>query len=374
LRVDIFDFHLPESNIASEPARPREAAKLLCADAEKIADKTIADLPSLLQPNDILVFNNTRVIPARLYGKRGEVKVEILLHKELPDRRWKSFARPAKRLRIGDEIIFADDFSAIVEEKLESGEVVVSFAPYNHLSSPPCAGISGNTHRSIVLPKIPAQGGDDNRGFLEKLTKYGQMPLPPYIPRAQGNRAEDAQDYQTCYAEYDGSVAAPTAGLHFTPNLLKKLQQKGINFAYVTLHVGGGTFLPVKVEDTSEHLMHHEWAELTEENLQLIKQAKSKGGKVIAVGTTSLRVLESASASGELQTFMGETNIFITPGYKFKTVEKLLTNFHLPKSTLFMLVCAFSGIDKMKNIYNHAIENNYRFYSYGDACLLDLNR
>jgi len=286
-----------------------------------------------------MVFNDTRVIPARLYGKRGDAKIEILLHKKYSDTSsWQCFAKPAKKLRAGDTVIFADDFLAVVTDKLASGEVVLQFE------------YSENT-------------------LHEKLAAHGHMPLPPYIERA--DNSQDREHYQTVYAKHDGSVAAPTAGLHFTNALLSAIDAMGVKRVHVTLHVGGGTFLPVKAEDTADHVMHSEYAAVTQEAADAINQAKEQGGRVIAVGTTSLRTLESATdAMGKLHAFADETSIFITPGYRFKLVDMLLTNFHLPRSTLFMLVCAFAGTDAMKNAYNHAIANHYRFYSYGDACLL----
>jgi len=281
------------------------------------------------------VFNDTRVIPARLFGRRGEAKIEILLHKNMGNGQWSCFAKPAKKLKSSDEVSFADDFSASVVEKQPDGQVVLQF-------------------------------GDD---LHEKLAKYGHMPLPPYIKR--DDNAADKERYQTVYAREEGSVAAPTAGLHFTPALLAAIDIAGAKRAHVTLHVGGGTFLPVKADDTNEHVMHSEYAEISKETADAINTAKKAGGRVIAVGTTSLRTLESAADdNGVVHPFARETNIFITPGYKFKAVDMLLTNFHLPKSTLFMLVSAFCGLENMKTAYEEAVSKNYRFYSYGDACLL----
>lgn len=308
---------------------------LVVGDA--VADAGIRDLLEHVRAGDIMVFNDTRVIPARLFGKRGDAKVEILLHKQLA-KGWQCFAKPAKRLKEGDTLQFADDFSAQVVGKLDSGEVVLSFE------------------------------GDDSH-FHAKLLQHGHMPLPPYIRRADD--AGDQERYQTVYAKHDGSVAAPTAGLHFTGELLDALDQKGVKRVHVTLHVGGGTFLPVKVDNTEEHVMHSEFAMVSEEVAAAINQAKASGGRVIAVGTTSLRTLESAAdIQGNVRIFSAETDIFITPGYQFKVVDMLLTNFHLPKSTLFMLVSAFCGLERMKTAYAHAISCQYRFYSYGDACLL----
>ena len=348
MQVSLFDFHLPDSAIADFPASPKESAKLLCvAKNGNLQDKHIYDLPDLLQSGDLLVFNNSKVIPARLYGKRDEIKIETLLHKRIGEQStgdcqvWKCFARPAKRLKVGQTISFADDFSGEVMEKLESGEVILSF---------------GYSQQEFHL-------------FLEQ---YGQMPLPPYIKRDDGSLAEDKHNYQTCYAKAEGSVAAPTAGLHFTPELLQKFVGNGVETAFVTLHVGGGTFLPVKVDDTADHVMHSEFGSVCEQVASQVNKAKSEGRRVIAVGTTSLRLLESAAGDdGIVQPFYGETDIFITPSYKFKAIDAMITNFHLPKSTLFMLVCAMSGIENIKAAYAHAIENNYRFYSYGDACFLE---
>jgi S-adenosylmethionine:tRNA ribosyltransferase-isomerase len=262
------------------------------------------------------------------------------LHKKLLSGQWQCFAKPAKKLKLGDSIVFSADFYATVAEKLESGEVVLQF--------------------------------EDEEQFYPKLERYGQMPLPPYIERQrETSNASDKQDYQTLYAKHDGSVAAPTAGLHFTDDLLKRIDAAGVQRVHITLHVGGGTFLPVKVEDTKDHVMHSEYAVVTEEAAKAINTAKAKGGRIIAVGTTSMRTLESASdENGVLHPFSAETNIFITPGYRFRMVDKLMTNFHLPRSTLFMLVSAFAGLETMKNAYNHSITNGYRFYSYGDTSLL----
>lgn len=342
MKTSLFDFELPQSLIADHPVSPRDAARMLVVDAV-LRDKNIRDLPSFLKPGDVMVFNDTRVIPARLLGKRRDAKVEILLHKPYAEAlgRWQCFAKPAKRLSPRDVIEFGEDFSAIVVDKLSGGEVILQFQ-------------------------------EDAKSLKEKLERFGHMPLPPYI-RREDNSA-DRQQYQTVYAKHDGSVAAPTAGLHFTEPLLHAIDSAGVERAHVTLHVGGGTFLPVKVEDTDEHVMHSEFATVSAAVAEKINRAKEQGGRVIAVGTTSLRTLESAAgADGKLRAFSGETNIFITPGYKFKMVDMLLTNFHLPRSTLFMLVSAFCGLDRMRAAYAHAIAKEYRFYSYGDACLLYWN-
>ncbi len=377
MKTSLFDFDLPPQRIATEPALPRDSARMLVV-GDKLQDKKITDLLEFLRPGDVMVFNDTKVIPARLMGRRGEAKIEVLLHKLLPlplgeggvrakpntekaliltfSHRekgfihWQCFAKPAKKLKIGDSVKFADDFSAEVVQKYDDGQILLKF-------------------------------GDED--FATKLEKYGVMPLPPYIEKARGHpeRSEgspslgdpsalpqdDRINYQTVYARSEGSVAAPTAGLHFTEDLLAKIDKAGVKRVHVTLHVGGGTFLPVKADDTKDHVMHSEYAVVSGEAADIINSAK----RVIAVGTTSVRTLESASnAKGMVQEFAGETDIFITPGYKFKVVDVMLTNFHLPKSTLFMLVSAFSGLEKMQSAYAHAIAHNYRFYSYGDACLL----
>ena len=338
MRVSYFDFSLPPENIALRPATPRESAKLLLVD-KQFRDHTIADLPSLLKPTDVLVFNDTRVIPAALSGMRiGRLgttpKIEALLHMRLDGARWKAFVKPAKKLEQGDTVRFGE-LAAIVEHKGEAGEVTLHF--------------------SVANAELDAA-----------LMQWGRVPLPPYIESKRPQDAQDRKDYQTSYARNDGAVAAPTAGLHFTPDLMKQMQDIGIQLEYVTLHVGAGTFLPVKAEDTNDHKMHHEWGSVSAETSACLKAAKAEGRRIIAVGTTSLRLLE---ASG-LEPFSGATDIFITPGYTFRAVDGLFTNFHLPKSTLFMLVCAFAGTDRMKAAYDHAIENRYRFYSYGDASLL----
>jgi S-adenosylmethionine:tRNA ribosyltransferase-isomerase len=343
LKTELFDFILPESLIAAYPASPRDTSRMLVVD-ECIHDAAVADITKFLKAGDIMVFNDTRVLPARLFGMRGQARVEILLHKrQSVEHIWRAFAKPGKRLKPADKIEFAPDFHATVLEKLPTGEVVLRF------------------------------DYDDKQGIRALLERYGHMPLPPYIEkqRAEVDEQDDKQNYQTVYAKHDGSVAAPTAGLHFSEKLLSAIDAMGVKHAHVTLHVGGGTFLPVKAEDTSEHVMHSEYAVVAQETADAVNNAKAKGGRVIAVGTTSLRTLESATdEKGILHPFASETSIFITPGYRFKMVDMLLTNFHLPRSTLFMLVSAFSGLEKMKAAYQHAIEHKYRFYSYGDACLL----
>ena len=334
-----FDFELPPENIALRPFSPREAAKLLVVKNGVFSDLRVGDLPSQLRRGDLLVFNNTKVIPAALSGIRvGRLgttpKIEALLHLRLDGSRWKAFVKPAKKLEVGDTVEFGS-LGAIVEEKGDAGEVIFRF---------------------------PVSGTDLDIA----LTQVGRVPLPPYIESKRAQDEQDKSDYQTVYAKEAGAVAAPTAGLHFTPELMKSLQAAGIESEFVTLHVGAGTFLPVKADDTRDHKMHAEWGEVSVETLNHIQAVKASGGKVIAVGTTSLRLLESAAG----KPFSGTTDIFITPGYKFNTIDGLLTNFHLPRSTLFMLVSAFAGTETMKAAYAHAIAQNYRFYSYGDASLL----
>jgi S-adenosylmethionine:tRNA ribosyltransferase-isomerase len=340
MRVDDFDFELPRERIAARPAEPRDASRLLEVSSGSLRDHVFRDLPRLLRPGDLLVFNDTKVIPARLTGRRGEAKIEATLHKREGLGRWRAFARPAKRLRPGDRITFADNFEAEVAEKGEAGEVTLDFAL-------------------------------DDAALMAALEMHGSMPLPPYIPREAGPDEGDKADYQTVYAAREGAVAAPTAGLHFTDALLERLAAAGIGSAFVTLRVGAGTFLPVKTERVADHVMHAEWGAVSEGAARKIAETKAAGGRIVAVGTTSLRLLESAaSADGAVAPFEGETDIFITPGYRFRAVHLLITNFHRPRSTLFMLVAAFSGLDRMKAAYAHAIANGYRFYSYGDACLL----
>ena len=338
MKVDLFDFDLPENLIATLPATPRESARLLQVPPDgAFKDLRIADLPSLLRRGDVMVFNDTKVIPARLMGLRGDIKIEILLHKRVSSTEWICFAKPAKRLKPDHEIIFGPDFKAVVLGRADDGQVRISF---------------------------------DCTDIYAMLERYGEMPLPPYMQR----RAEEADksSYQTAYAVHPGSVAAPTAGLHFTPALLAAIDVAGVTRAHVTLHVGAGTFLPVKVDDTDEHVMHSEWTHITPETAALINSAKAEGRRVIAVGTTSLRTLESAASShGMLEAGERETRLFITPGYSFKVVDALMTNFHLPRSTLLMLVSAFAGRTRMLDAYAHAIRTGYRFYSYGDACWLE---
>ena len=344
-----FDFELPRELIAQRPAVPRQSARLLDAQAT-LGDRIVGDLATLLQRGDLMVFNDTRVIPALLSGVRvrnvtdskaaTERNISVTLHKNEGAGMWRAFAKPARRLAAGDQIVFADDFSAAVVEKHDMGEIVLRFA---------------------------ASDGD----FLQALQRHGRAPLPPYIKRSEMPDDRDQTDYQTLFAENDGAVAAPTAGLHFTPDLLAALAARGVSTAPLTLHVGAGTFLPVTVEDVENHLMHAEFGEIPAATANAVNTTRNRGGRVLAVGTTSLRLLESAvDAGGAVHPFAGDTSIFITPGYRFGAVDLLLTNFHLPRSTLYMLVCAFAGTDHIGAAYAHAIAQRYRFYSYGDAMLL----
>jgi len=339
MRTDDFDFELPQSLIAQEPATPRDSARLLEVGA-RLADRRVSDLPDLLAPGDLMLLNDTRVIPARLSGRRGTAAVQITLHRRLADGRWRAFAKPARRLKPGDRIDFGPGFHAEVAEKLEAGEITVA----------------------------PNLTGDD---FTRALREHGAVPLPPYIKRPEGPDAGDSERYQTIYAAHDGAVAAPTAGLHFTDRLFAALDARGVRRATVTLHVGAGTFLPVTAERAADHRMHPEWGLVPAATADAVNAAHAAGKRVLAVGTTSLRLIESAAApDGRVVPFEGETNLFILPGYRFRVPDLLLTNFHLPRSTLFMLVSAFSGLARMKDAYAHAIRQGYRFYSYGDACLL----
>jgi S-adenosylmethionine:tRNA ribosyltransferase-isomerase len=353
MRVDRFNFDLPDELIALRPAEPRDAARLLVVQpGGSFSDRVVTELPDLLDPGDLLVFNDTKVIPAQLTGirRRGDAvaTVEATLHMRLAPDRWLAFARPAKRLETGDRIQFGDatntcflgSLDASVIEKREAGEVLLAF--------------------DLAGPMLD-----------EALDAVGHIPLPPYIASKRPEDERDRDDYQTVYAREEGAVAAPTAGLHFTPELLSALKNRGIETTFVTLHVGAGTFLPVKADDTSDHTMHAERGTIPGDAAAAINAARQRGNRVVAVGTTSLRLLESAADGvGTINAWSGATDIFITPGYRFKTVDALMTNFHLPRSTLFMLVCAFAGFDRMHEAYRHAIADRYRFYSYGDASLL----
>ena len=338
LSTSDFDFDLPSSLIAQRPAEPRDAARLLHV-GDRLADRRIADLPELLRPGDLMVVNDTRVIPARLYGQRGAARVEALLHKRLDGKRWLAFARPGRRLREGDRIAFPGGLEAVLEERRTGGEVLLAFS---------------------------AEGA----ALDAALEAHGSMPLPPYIKRPRGGDAADRDAYQTVFAREPGSVAAPTAGLHFTPRLLAALEAHGVERATVTLHVGAGTFLPVRTEDPAEHRMHGEWGRITEETADRIRNRK---GRLVAGGTTALRLLETAAnPSGGIAPWEGETDIFLRPGGReVRTADLLVTNFHLPRSTLFMLVAAFAGLERMRAAYAHAVRQRYRFFSYGDACLLE---
>ena len=336
--VDDFDFSLPRRLIAAHPIEPRDAARLLVVGHEFV-DKNVRDLPALLKCGDVLVVNDTRVIPTRLYGRRGQAAIEATLHRRETPARWRAFVKNARRLKVGDRIEFAADFSAVVAMRHEEGDLSLDFD---------CAG-------------------NDLRTALER---YGAMPLPPYIKRPRGGDAHDRTDYQTIFAVHEGAVAAPTAGLHFTPALLDALDRAGIARVTVTLHVGAGTFLPVKVSDTADHVMHGEWGTISADAAALLNATRATGGRFVAVGTTVVRLLESAGGGGPVKPFEGETDLFITPGYRFRAVDVLFTNFHLPRSTLFMLVSAFAGLERMKRAYAHAVAAGYRFFSYGDACLL----
>jgi S-adenosylmethionine:tRNA ribosyltransferase-isomerase len=340
-----FDFDLPRQLIADRPAEPRERARLLVLPAEgEIGDRHIADLPGLLRPGDLLVFNDTKVIPARLVGRRGLATIEITLVRELGGGAWQAYAKGARRLHPGDRIDFADDLAAEIVEKSAEGEVNLRF-------------------------------NREGTAFRDALARYGAMPLPPYIKRPRGGDSRDRADYQTIFARAEGAVAAPTAGLHFTPALLDALAACGIEWVTVTLHVGPGTFLPVKVDDPREHRMHAEWGLVSPEAAHRINAARAQGGRVVAIGTTSLRLLESAAAeNGEIREFTGATRLFILPGYRFRAIDVLLTNFHLPRSTLLMLVAALAGLERIKSAYAHAITERYRFFSYGDACLIERDR
>ena len=342
MHLDDFAFDLPRELIADKPAEPRDAARLLVVPASGgFDDRRIADLPDLLQPGDLLVCNDTKVIPARLVGTRGAATVEITLAHDLGGGTWQAYAKGARRLHSGDRIAFADDFGAEVVAKRPDGSVELRFA------------LEGDA-------------------FATALARHGAMPLPPYIKRPRGGDPSDHEAYQTMFARQPGAVAAPTAGLHFTPALLDQLAAGGVESARLTLHVGPGTFLPVKTDDPREHHMHGEWGVISAETAARIQAAKARDGRIIAIGTTSLRLLESAAAAtGQVTAFAGETRLFILPGYRFKAIDLLLTNFHLPRSTLFMLVAALAGLNRMKAAYAHAVAEGYRFFSYGDACLIE---
>jgi S-adenosylmethionine:tRNA ribosyltransferase-isomerase len=342
-----FDFHLPEDRIALRPVEPRDAARLLTVtgrDTGTLGDHVFTDLPACLRPGDVLVVNDTRVIPAQLFAQKGDAAIGVTLHKRAAATRWWSFVKNARRLKVGDRVDFSQGsamgLAGTVIEKADDGSLLWQFE-------------TGGLPLETVLQAV------------------GQMPLPPYIARRRSIDARDAQDYQTLHAAQDGSVAAPTAGLHFTPRLWAALAAAGIARETVTLHVGAGTFLPVKAARVEDHQMHAEWGSIDAATAARLNAARARGGRIIAVGTTSLRLLESAAATdGSIQPFTGDTAIFIHPGYRWRAIDGLVTNFHLPKSTLFMLVAALMGLDVMRRAYAHAIESGYRFYSYGDGSLL----
>ncbi len=355
MRTELFDFELPQERIALRPAEPRDAARMLVVrpgHAPEFSDKNVRDLPEYFSKGDALVLNDTKVIPARLEGERvrGEAraKIEVTLTKRVSGEGWRALAKPAKRLEPGDRIRFGNEgrvcllgnLDATVEEKGEGGEVLLRF------------DFHGPT-------------------LDEAISALGHIPLPPYIAARRADDERDRSDYQTVYAEHEGSVAAPTAGLHFTPSLLKAIEARGVSIHYVTLHVGTGTFLPVKTDDTNDHKMHSEWGEVSAATADALNRVRAGGGKICSAGTTASRLLESAAGDDRrIMPFSGDTAIFISPGYRFRAVDRLMTNFHLPRSTLFMLVSAFSGLERMQRAYAHAIGSGYRFYSYGDASLL----
>jgi S-adenosylmethionine:tRNA ribosyltransferase-isomerase len=340
MRVDLFDFELPAERIALRPASPRDSARLLGVGGDgAITDQVVTDLPRLLRAGDMLVFNDTRVIPAQLEGVRGAARIGATLHKRAGLRSWRAFLRNARRVREGDRIDFGQGVAAIASDKAADGTMLLSF-----------------------------EGEEPVESLLERA---GRMPLPPYIAGKRPADASDAEDYQTMFAREEGAVAAPTAALHFTPRLMAALAEAGIGHETLTLHVGAGTFLPVKAEDTADHEMHAEWGRIDAAAAARLNGVRQRGGRIVAVGTTSLRLLESAAGEdGRVRPFEGDTAIFITPGYKFRAVDGLVTNFHLPRSTLFMLVSALMGLETMQAAYAHAIREGYRFYSYGDASLL----
>ena len=346
MRLADFDFDVPPESIAQHPIRPRDAARLLGITGSGLGDWTVRDLPALLCPGDVVVVNDTRVIPARLVARRGEARIGITLDRPRADGTWRALARNARRLQVGDELRFEGNASlcAVVIERSTDGGVMLAF-------------------------------NQRDAGLAEALRQTGALALPPYIARPSGPLPEDGGDYQTIFAHRDGAVAAPTAGLHFTPSLLEALERRSVQRVAVTLHVGAGTFLPVRSDDITKHRMHAERGELTPAVADKVNAAQAGGGRVVAVGTTSLRLLESAVAEdGSIRPFAGNTSLFITPGYRFRATDLLLTNFHSPRSTPFMLVCAFAGTARMRAAYAHAIAAGYRFYSYGDACLIERAR
>ncbi len=351
--VDLFDFDLPQDLIAQRPAEPRDSARLLHIPREgaAFADRTVRDLPTLLQAGDVMVFNDTRVIPARLIGKRGDAtnrgrpdggaKIEVTLHQPVDAHTWRVFAKPAKKLNPRDYVVFAPGFAA---DCINAGEMGERWLRFN---------VAG-------------------KELIAMLEQHGFMPLPPYIKREDGGDDKDRDDYQTMFAEKDGAVAAPTAALHFTDDLMARISAAGVRDVRLTLHVGAGTFLPVRAQDTEDHVMHTERAMLSQETADVLNETRRSGGRVIACGTTSLRTLESAvDENGVFHPYDDHTDLFITPGYTLRGIDALLTNFHLPRSTLFMLVSAIAGLDRMQDAYAHAVAEKYRFYSYGDACFIE---
>ena len=350
MKLDAFNYKLPSKMIATSPAEPREAARLLDISCDNLIDRQVGDFPSLLRAGDVLVVNDTEVIPARLNGKRGEASISVTLHKRVSDHVWRVFAKPAKKCRVDDIIVFSDDFSAVVLGRGVGGDVKLGF-------------INSTSGAALTRDQLDIC-----------LDQYGSMPLPPYIARPEGKQDSDKQDYQTMFAEHRGAVAAPTAGLHFTPGLVESISIVGVKILPVTLHVGAGTFLPVTVDNIFDHKMHGEWGKISVQTAAAINTARENGGRIIAVGTTSLRILEACyQQNNRITPFVGETDIFITPGYEFGVTDGLLTNFHLPKSTLLMLVSAFAGMRQIALAYRHAIAENYRFFSYGDACFMTRN-
>ncbi len=341
MKLDDFDYKLPAEAIAHKPVSPRHQAKLLDMRQHDLQDKHIIDLPSYLNSDDLIIVNNTKVIPARLKGKRGEAGISITLHQQISRDQWRVFAKPAKKLRLNDEVIFAPDFVARVTSIGDDGQRELQFN---------------------------CSGGE----LVMALHRHGTMPLPPYIPRPDVADADDEHDYQTLFARHEGAVAAPTAGLHFDETLMDALAARHIPIREVTLHVGAGTFLPVKVDNPRHHIMHSEWGEISAETADAVNSCRQRGGRIVAIGTTSLRLLESCWRDhGDIRPYQAETDLFILPGYQFGVVDMLMTNFHLPRSTLLMLVFAFAGEDLVRRGYQHALSHGYRFFSYGDACLME---
>jgi S-adenosylmethionine:tRNA ribosyltransferase-isomerase len=340
--IDDFDFNLPDELIAQNPLPNRLQAKMLVVDNKQLIDSSVNNICDYLLPNDIIIFNNTKVIPARLVGYKNDAKINITLHYKLNNYHWLAFVKNSKRLKANDTIVINEHFKIVVLEKLDTGEVKLSL-PYDNI--------------------------------FELLEKYGYLPLPPYIKRDNINNTDDKDNYQSIFAQEQGAVASPTASLHFTQELIARIEEKKVKIEFITLHVGAGTFLPVKTENILEHKMHKEYGSISQQTIDSILQAKRNGGRVIAIGTTVLRTLEyiglDVNDYNSIQPFSGEIDLFIYPSFEFKVVDCLLTNFHLPKSTLFMLVSAFAGLQNMKNVYNHAIHNQYRFFSYGDCCFLN---